>query len=202
MLNQTLNQPIYLSNLLDIQPQAQLFQTGTLTMSSNATPISPARFAAALPSLPLPNLHFKAAELRNSIAHLEYSNLQLRSLAEEGDRDCREAVEENRETIMRMEERIKLLKAEVEGRGFRWGEGGGADEEVKRSGGDDEREDRNGAVEETAERDGGNSRVGGDNGQNGREEGRRRLGDDELARRLQEPMAEDMMDEDDDGLHL
>ena len=165
-------------------------------MSSNATPISPARFAAALPSLPLPNLHLKAAELRNSIAHLEYSNSQLQPLAEEGDRDCKEAVEENRETIARMEERLELLKAEVEGRGFPWGEVRGADEEVKRSGRDDEREDRNGAVEE---RDEGNSGV---NGQNGREEGRRRLGDEELARRLQERMAEDMMDEGDDGLHL
>ena len=73
-------------------------------MSSSATPISPARFAAALPSLPLSNLHLKAAELRNSIAHLEYSNLQLQPLAEEGDRDCEEAVKENRETIARMEE--------------------------------------------------------------------------------------------------
>ena len=79
-------------------------------MSSNAAPISPARFAAALSSLPLPNLHLKAAELRNSIAHLEYSNLQLQPLAEEGDRDCKEAFEENRETIVRMEERIQLLK--------------------------------------------------------------------------------------------
>ena len=165
-------------------------------MSSNATPISPARFATALPSLPLPNLHLKAAELRNSIAHLEYSNLQLQPLAEEGDQDCKEAFEENRETIARMEDRIELLKAEVEGRGFRWGDNPGADEDVKRSGTDGEREHTNGVIEE---RDEGNNGV---NGQNGREESRRRLGDEELARRLQERMAEDMMDEDDDGLHL
>ena len=168
-------------------------------MSSNATPISPARFAAALPSLPLPNLHLKAAELRNSIAHLEYSNHQLQPLAEEGDRDCREAVEENRETIARMEERIELLKAEVEGRGFRWGEGRGADEEVKRSVGDDEREDTNGEVEEAVDRDEGNSGM---IGQYQREEGRRRLREEEIMRRMQERIAEDMMDEGDDGLHL
>ncbi|KAG6997840.1 aminomethyltransferase [Physcia stellaris] len=167
-------------------------------MSSNATPISPARFAAALPSLPLPNLHLKAAELRNSIAHLEYSNHQLQPLAEEGDRDCKEAVEENKETIARMEERIELLKAEVEGRGFRWGEGRGADEEVKRSVRDDERENTNGEVEEAVERDEGNSGMIGHHRQ---EEGRRRLREEELMRRIQE-MAEDIMDEGDDGLHL
>ena len=168
-------------------------------MSSSATPISPARFAAALSSLPLPNLHLKAAELNNSIAHLEYSNLQLQPLAEEGDRDCKEAVEENGGTIARMKERIELLKAEVEGRGFRWSEG----EAEGRKGngtvgmnGDGIEEPGNG--NEQAERARSRAVVN----EHGHEaDGRRRLGDEELARRLRERMAEDMMD-DDDGLHL
>jgi hypothetical protein len=51
-------------------------------MSSEVTPISPARFAEALKDLPLSTLHLKAAELRNSIAHLDYSNEQLKPFAE------------------------------------------------------------------------------------------------------------------------
>ncbi|KAJ4295876.1 hypothetical protein N0V88_004578 [Collariella sp. IMI 366227] len=47
-------------------------------MSSDALPISPSRFAAALPDLPLSALHLKVLELRNSITHLDYSNEQLR----------------------------------------------------------------------------------------------------------------------------
>ena len=181
-------------------------------MSSTATPISPARFAAALSSLPLPNLHLKAAELNNSIAHLEYSNLQLQPLAEEGDRDCKEAVEENRGTIARMKERIELLKAEVEGRGFRWGEGVGEDRKDNGNAG----MNGNGIGEELGNGNAnGNEQVErAEEGTRGRavvnehghevEEGRRRrLGDEELARRLRERMAEDMMDDDDDdGLHL
>lgn len=50
-------------------------------MSSESQPIAPARFAAALPSLPLSNLHAKAAELHNSIAHLQSSNAQLAPFA-------------------------------------------------------------------------------------------------------------------------
>jgi hypothetical protein len=51
-------------------------------MSSEALPISPTRFAAALTDLPLSTLHLKVLELRNSIAHLDYSNEQLRPFAE------------------------------------------------------------------------------------------------------------------------
>jgi hypothetical protein len=117
-------------------------------MSSATTPISPARFAAALKDLPLSTLHLKAAELRNSIAHLDYSNEQLKPFAEgtnEGnsnglpDQDCIDAIKENEVVIARMMERIELLKQEVEGRGSSWlefqskeeidgeGEGGGGD---------------------------------------------------------------------------
>lgn len=89
-------------------------------MSSESLPITPARFAAALEDLPLASLHLKAAELRNSISHLQYSNEQLMPFSTAGDLDCSEAILENAEVIKRMEERIGLLKAEVEGRGMPW----------------------------------------------------------------------------------
>lgn len=89
-------------------------------MSATATPIPPARFAAALRDLPLSSLHAKAAELRNSIAHLLSSNEELKPFAEAGDKDCAEAIMENEEVIRRMEERISLLRIEVEGRGMKW----------------------------------------------------------------------------------
>lgn len=82
---------------------------------------SRSRFAQAIRDLPLANLYFKAAEIRNSIAHLKSSNQQLNQLAEEGDSDCVEAIQENVGVIQRMEERIQLLKQEVESRGFKWG---------------------------------------------------------------------------------
>ena len=91
-------------------------------MSSTAAPISPAAFAAAIQDLPLENLHFKAAELQNSKAHLRHSNDQLKPFAEEGDEDCAEAIRENEEVIGRMEERIAALRQEVERRGFLWSE--------------------------------------------------------------------------------
>lgn len=95
-------------------------------MSNEALPISPARFALALKDLPLSTLHLKAAELRNSIAHLDYSNEQLKPFADgaEGDggpdQDCADAIKENEVVIARMLERIELLKQEVEGRGSSW----------------------------------------------------------------------------------
>jgi hypothetical protein len=97
-------------------------------MSNEATPISPARFAAALKDLPLSTLHLKAMEIRNSIAHLDYSNEQLKPFADgtelssngRPDQDCIDAIRENEVVIARMQERIALLKAEVEGRGSSW----------------------------------------------------------------------------------
>lgn len=97
-------------------------------MSATATPIPPARFAAALRDLPLSSLHAKAAELRNSIAHLLSSNEELKPFAAAGDKDCAEAITENEEVIRRMEERISLLRIEVEGRGMKWVEEGGEKE--------------------------------------------------------------------------
>ncbi|KAJ9668535.1 hypothetical protein H2201_001176 [Coniosporium apollinis] len=93
-------------------------------MSATSNPIPPERFAAALTELPLGSLHAKAAELRNSIAHLRRSNEQLAPYARDGDRECADAIQENEEVISRMEERVALLKAEVEGRGMMWVEVG------------------------------------------------------------------------------
>ena len=88
-------------------------------MSSSAFPITPARFAEAILELPLPTLHLKAAEIRNSISHLTSSNAQLQTFADDGDKDCEEAIEENKGTMLRMEERVGMLRHEVERRGFR-----------------------------------------------------------------------------------
>jgi hypothetical protein len=103
-------------------------------MSTDA-PISPSRFAAALKDLSLSMLHLKVLELRNSIAHLDYSNEQLRPFAEgteptisspssppQPDQDCVDAIRENEEVIRRMQERISLVRAEVEERGCSWTE--------------------------------------------------------------------------------
>lgn len=95
--------------------------------SADTTPISAARFAAALPSLSLPLLALKVLEIRNSIAHLQYSNDQLRPFAaaddEEGGADpvCVDAIRENEAVIERMAERIALIRIEVEDvRGVSW----------------------------------------------------------------------------------
>jgi hypothetical protein len=108
--------------------------------SSDALPITPSRFATALPDLPVSALHLKVLELRNSIAHLDYSNEQLRPFAEGtatttttttateaaaqtgGDADCADAIRENEQVIGRMQERIRLVRAEVERRGLSWAE--------------------------------------------------------------------------------
>lgn len=102
-------------------------------MSSDATPISPTRFATAVKDLPLSALHLKAAELRNSIAHLDYSNEQLKPFADgtvggTPDQDCLDAIKENEIVIETMQERMRLLREEVEGRGSSWLEFSSAEE--------------------------------------------------------------------------
>lgn len=83
-------------------------------MSAESIPISSERFAKALQDLSLSSLYLKVAELRNSIAHLEKSNSELEEyVRQEEDKDCYEAILENREVIKRMEERIALIKKEV-----------------------------------------------------------------------------------------
>ena len=153
--------------------------------SSDTGPISPARFAQALEALPLDALHAKAAELSNSIAHLKSSNEQMLTFADEGDDVCREAMFENLTVIGRMNERISLLRAEVERRGMRWSEGEVEDQamvdEGKMVNGDAVHSGVNGTTTETRQQNG-------------------RLTDDELRRRLEAQMAED--DGDDEGVHL
>ena len=146
-------------------------------MSSATQPIDPTRFAEALESLPIDALHSKAAELRNSIGHLKFSNEQMLPFAEEGDDVCREAMFENLSVIGRMNERISLLRAEVEKRGMRWADGEVEDAEAREA-----------------------KMVNGDAGANGNEARQRngRLTDEELRRQLEAQMGED----EDEGVHL
>lgn len=155
-------------------------------MSSGAAPISPTRFAAALEGLPLENLHAKAAELRNSISHLKSSNEQMLPFADEGDDDCREAMFENLGVINRMNERIELLKAEVERRGMPWGQDGEIED-------GQEKGKINGVVNGEGEAIVA-SRAEGVTERSGR------LTDEELRRRLEEQMDGD--GDGGDGVHL
>ena len=91
-------------------------------MSAQSESITAARFAAAITELPLFSLFAKGSEIRNSIAHLGLSNHELKGFAESGDKDCADAISENEQVIRRMRTRLELLKAEVEGRGFKWDE--------------------------------------------------------------------------------
>jgi hypothetical protein len=200
-------------------------------MSNEATPISPARFAAALKDLPLSTLHLKAMEIRNSIAHLDYSNEQLKPFADgtepsangHPDQDCIEAIKENEIVIARMQERIALLKAEVEGRGSSWLEFQSAEElqegderlvnGIGESDGDVEME---GQERSDAWRDGtfqtgrvvnGEVMMDGDSGVNGATNGTTNTGgrlDDEALRRAMEERMRALANEGDDeeGMHL
>lgn len=82
-------------------------------------------------------LHLKVLEIRNSIAHLQYSNDQLKPFAEgtsvalggestsssaEPDQDCIDAIKENEFVIDRMAERLAIVRVEVEDRGISWTE--------------------------------------------------------------------------------
>jgi hypothetical protein len=95
-------------------------------MSSEALPISPAAFAEAITELTLPVLYAKVAELRNSIAHLQRSNAELRTFITEScetEADKRELegyIVENEGVKESMDARIALCKAEVERRGQTW----------------------------------------------------------------------------------
>jgi hypothetical protein len=94
-------------------------------MSSEARPISPTQFAAAIEDLPVENLYAKVFEIQNSIAHLERSNKELEDYSSSvgGDADCAAAVRENAEVVGRMNDRIELVKKEVERRGQKWHQG-------------------------------------------------------------------------------
>jgi hypothetical protein len=196
-------------------------------MSSGAAPISPARFAEALEGLPASSLALKVLELRNSIAHLDYSNEELKPFAEgraaaidstaanEPDQDCIDAIKENEGVIASMQERIALIKTEVEGRGLSWAEFEGKV---------DEREpgEEASAAATTAGAATTSAAAGLTNGTNGHapatngeqhpawQDGTfqtgtvRGLGDDELLRRLQERIPDLQVDDDEEeeGMHL
>ncbi|KAI1209414.1 uncharacterized protein F4807DRAFT_426645 [Annulohypoxylon truncatum] len=113
-------------------------------MSSETQPIDPARFAEALKELSAESLALKVLELRNAIAHLDYSNAELKPYAEgrapagEPDPDCAEAIAENVAVIARMQDRIERVRAEVESRGLSWREfQGKPDDEEQREGGEE-----------------------------------------------------------------
>jgi hypothetical protein len=162
-------------------------------MSADSTPISAQQFALAIQDLPIENIYSKAHEIRNSISHLERSNQQLQayidsiktdaSLPEatrqEGDKDCSDAIHENAVVIKRQQERMELLKQEVERRGARWHE---RDNGAKVNGSPEESAP-NGEAPATSRGTGG------------------RLTDEELRRQMMERIVEDHNNED-EGMHL
>ncbi|CAM1506980.1 Fc.00g066210.m01.CDS01 [Cosmosporella sp. VM-42] len=201
-----------------------------MASSADTRPISPTRFSAALKDLSISMLHLKVLEIRNSIAHLQYSNDQLKPFADgsatavsdstpgEPDQDCIDAIRENDQVIDRMAERIALIKIEVEERGVSWTEfqskeevEAKAEEKAKVNG---ETTNGQGAAEdEMSERshpawsDGTfqmgtirNGEVHMDN-QAGQPEGGS-LSDEQLRRALEERMRDLGTDDDDGGMHL
>ena len=119
--------------------------------------------------------------------HLQSSNQQLQEFADDGDRDCADAVEENVVVMQRMEERVQLLKQEVEARGYRWSEDN-ADKVDRQTNGHTD----TGSVTVSSSEVVGEERTTRPFGGT--------LEDEELARRLAERMAEDESDE--NGVHL
>lgn len=153
---------------------------------ADAQPIDPARFAQALEDLPVDALYSKVSELSNSIEHLRSSNQQMLPFAEEGDQDCKDAMFENLGVIGRMNERIQLIKAEVQRRGLRWTEG-----ELENAA----------AGKEAPDMVNGDGHLVNGVGTSQRRPPRHvqsaMLSDEELMRRMQE-----RMENDDDGVHL
>ena len=93
-------------------------------MSAESQPISPTAFAEAITELPLESLHAEAAKLSNDINKLVESNTALEAEKvvenEEGVQFLDEVIAENEGVIRSKEERIELLKVEVEKRGQVW----------------------------------------------------------------------------------
>lgn len=95
-------------------------------MSTESLPITLAAFAEAIKELPLSTVYAKASELRNSIAHLRRSNEELRAFVNEScdtegeARELETYITENEQVMGSMNERISLLKSEIEGRGQQW----------------------------------------------------------------------------------
>jgi hypothetical protein len=95
-------------------------------MSTESLPITPGAFAEAIKELPLAVLYSKVSELTNSITHLHRSNAELRAFllescdSEEEKKELETYVKENEDVAVSMNERIALLKTEVENRGLPW----------------------------------------------------------------------------------
>lgn len=73
-------------------------------------------FLRAIRQLELEQLYAEAARLQNSIYHLNRSIIALEEF--ESDPDCKEAINDNRDTIQRQTERVEMIVAEVARRGF------------------------------------------------------------------------------------
>ncbi|KAK2683203.1 hypothetical protein RAB80_001149 [Fusarium oxysporum f. sp. vasinfectum] len=176
--------------------------------SADTTPIAPARFAAALKDLSVGMLHLKVLEIRNSIAHLQYSNDQLKPFAE--------GTETTPSVIDRMAERIALIRAEVEERGLSWTEFQNRDETTSKN--DEDAAAVNGDTQDsTAASDNENRHNAWNDGtfqtgtirngevqvdrQAGRPEGGS-LSDEQLRRALEERMRDLGTDDDEGGMHL
>ena len=166
-----------------------------VSMSSEARPISPNSFSQAIEDLPAENLYSKAFEINNSIAHLERSNQALQEYSDSikndgtlapdvragGDKDCLDAIRDNEVVIERQQERVRLIKAEVERRGQRWHEAEPKGPTKVTNG------HVNGSGEENSTPSAPTAPV--------------RLSDEELRRRMQERLAQDN-DGEDQGMHL
>ncbi|KAK8062553.1 hypothetical protein PG997_014650 [Apiospora hydei] len=101
-------------------------------MSAQARPPTAAEFASALTELPASSLALKVLEMRNQIAHLDYSNSEMKPFAEgadgaEPDQICIDGIRENEEIIVKVQQRIELVRHEVERRGLSWPEFDGKD---------------------------------------------------------------------------
>ncbi|EUC50239.1 hypothetical protein COCMIDRAFT_32568 [Bipolaris oryzae ATCC 44560] len=98
------------------------FPVSTSIMSADAAPISFTRFSKALEDLSVESLYAKYSELTNQLVHLESSNRQLEEFAREhDDKDCYEALLENKQVMKRFEERKEAIKHEVQDvRGLPW----------------------------------------------------------------------------------
>ncbi|CAG5156718.1 uncharacterized protein ALTATR162_LOCUS4514 [Alternaria atra] len=91
-------------------------------MSADAAPITFTRFSKALEDLSVESLYAKYSEITNQLTHLESSNKQLEEFARENDdRDCYEALLENKQVMKRFEDRREAIKNEVKDvRGLPW----------------------------------------------------------------------------------
>ncbi|KAI1415601.1 hypothetical protein F5Y13DRAFT_156403 [Hypoxylon sp. FL1857] len=190
-------------------------------MSSESQPIDALRFAAAIKELPAESLALKVLEIRNAIAHLDYSIAELRPFAEgrppllnegeteEPDQDCIDAIVENEAVIARMQNRIELIRAEVERRGLSWREFQGKP--------DDEKEEEASGATDSANA-GSSNTTNGVNGHGAVGEGQHpawrdgtfqtgtinQLGDEEreLLRQLQSRMPPEDDEDPEGGVHL